>query len=127
MSRVGVADIPCESLMERVAARDQQAYAELYDRLSPAVFGMTRRVLRDPSQAEEVTQEVFVELWRRATRFDATRGGVRSWALSIAHHRAVDRVRSEQSRRARDLRDAAVRAPLASTLSRLPQPRQTVM
>ena len=89
------------SYIARVAAGDQAAFASLYDVLAPSVFGVVRRVLRDPSQAEEVTQEIFVEIWKQAARFDATRGSVRTWAVTIAHRRAVDRVRSEQSRRDR--------------------------
>ena len=87
----------------RVAEGDQGAFAALYDVLAPSVFGVVRRVLRDPSQAEEVTQEIFVEIWRQASRFDPARGGVRTWALTIAHRRAVDRVRSEQSHRDRTM------------------------
>ena len=85
----------------RVAEGDQAAFASLYDVLAPSVYGVVRRVLRDPSQAEEVTQEIFVEIWKQAARYDVERGGVRTWALTIAHRRAVDRVRSEQSHRDR--------------------------
>jgi RNA polymerase sigma-70 factor, ECF subfamily len=81
----------------------------LYDHLSPMVFGIVRRVVRDPSMSEEVTQEVFVELWRIAGRHDAARGSVTSWAATIAHRRAIDRVRSEQSTRDRNDRDGAKR------------------
>jgi RNA polymerase sigma-70 factor (ECF subfamily) len=93
--------------MARVAEGDEPAFAELYDELAPAVYGIVRKVVRDRAQSEEVTQEVFVELWRLAARFDATRGGVRGWAVTIARRRAVDRVRSEQSRRARQIRAVA--------------------
>ncbi len=91
----------------QVANGDQAAFASLYDALSPTIFGVVRRVLRDGSQAEEVTQEVFVEIWKQATRFDAERGSVRTWAVTIAHRRAVDRVRSEQSHRDRQVSVAA--------------------
>ncbi|MBA3288488.1 MAG: ECF RNA polymerase sigma factor SigK [Acidimicrobiia bacterium] len=94
-----------------VAAGDQSAFAGVYDALSPSVFGVARRVLRDPSQAEEVTQEVFVEIWRLAPRFDSARGSVRTWATTIAHRRAVDRVRSEQAHRDRQLRVAGEISP----------------
>ncbi len=97
-----------ETCITRVAAGDEVAFAAMYDQLAPTVFGVARRVLRDPSQAEEVTQEVFTEIWRLATRFDAGRGSVRSWAVTIAHRRSVDRVRSEQAHRDRQNRDAAV-------------------
>ena len=85
----------------RVADGDQAGFASLYDLLAPSVYGVVTRVLRDPSQAEEVTQEIFVEIWKQASRYDVTRGGVRTWAVTIAHRRAVDRVRSEQSHRDR--------------------------
>lgn len=93
--------------MRAVALGDQQAFTELYDELAARVHGTVLRVLRDRSQAEEVTQEVFVELWRIAPRYDPSRGSPAAWATTIAHRRAVDRVRSEQSTRARDGREAA--------------------
>jgi len=94
-------DPDLSSCIARVTAGDQAAFATMYDVLAPTVFGVVRRVLRDPAQAEEVTQEVFVEVWRHASRFDPQRGSVRTWAITIAHRRAVDRVRSEQSHRDR--------------------------
>ena len=80
---------------------DQAAFSMLYDQLAPYVYGVILRVVRDRSQAEEVTQEVFVELWRIAPRFDGEKGTVKAWASTVAHRRAVDRVRSEQSARDR--------------------------
>jgi RNA polymerase sigma-70 factor (ECF subfamily) len=97
-----------ETVIDRVAAGDQAAFATVYDQLASTVFGVARRVLRDPTQAEEVTQEVFTEIWRHAARFDSGRGSVRTWALTIAHRRAVDRVRSEQAHRDRQTRTAAI-------------------
>lgn len=90
-----------DDLMVAIARGDEGAFAELYDRMAAYVHGVTRRVVRDPAQAEEVTQEVFVEVWRTAARFDATRGSARTWVLTMAHRRAVDRVRSEQASRDR--------------------------
>ena len=90
-----------EELLLEVGRGDQEAFAELYGRLGGMVYGVIRRVLRDPSQSEEVAQEVFVEVWRTATRFDVDRGGARTWVLTMAHRRAIDRVRSEQSSRDR--------------------------
>ena len=101
----GSADPPV--LMTRVARGDTDAFAELYDVLAPRVYGLVRRVLRNPAQSEEVTQEVMVELWRTASRYDASRGSVASWALTMAHRRAVDRVRAEQAASDRDQAVAA--------------------
>lgn len=97
--------------MRRVARGDHEAFAVLYDREAPRVYGLIRRVVRDPAQSEEVTQEVFVEAWRLAPRFDSQRGAVTSWILTLAHRRAVDRVRSEQAARDRAQR---VRADLGA-------------
>jgi RNA polymerase sigma-70 factor (ECF subfamily) len=84
-------------LLRAVAQGDEPAFGRLYDLVVARVYGLTRRVLRDPAQAEEVTQEVMVEVWRTASRFDATRGSATSWIFTIAHRRAVDRVRAEQA------------------------------
>lgn len=92
-------------LVARVARGDEAAFAELYDRLVPKVYGTVLAVVRDPAQAEEVTQEVMVELWRLAPRHDNSRGSVRAWATTIAHRRAVDRVRSSEAGRVREERD----------------------
>ena len=113
--RVRVCVDPEPRCIAQVAAGDQAAFATLYDELAPSVFGVVRRVLRDPSQAEEVTQEVFVEIWRQAARFDPQRGSVRTWAVTIAHRRAVDRVRSEQAHRDRQIRSATVDADAEAT------------
>lgn len=86
-----------DGLLRAVARGDDAAFARLYDLLSPRVFGLARRVLRDPAQAEEMAQEVLVEVWRTASRFDPQRGSGLSWVLTIAHRRTVDRVRSEQA------------------------------
>ncbi len=99
-------------LMARVARGDSAAFAQLYDLMAPRVYGLIRRVLRNPAQSEEVTQEVMVEVWRTATRYDADRGSLASWILTMAHRRAIDRVRSEQS--ATD-REQAVAAASSTT------------
>ena len=90
-----------QSMMSDVALGDDRAFAGLYDALAGVVYGTVKRVLRDSSMSEEVTQEVFVELWRTAARFDPTRASVSTWAVTIARRRAVDRVRTEQSQRDR--------------------------
>jgi len=89
-------------MLSRSGRGDQSAFAELYDATSALVHGIVLKVVRDPSQAEEITQEVFVEIWRLAPRYEADRGSVKSWIATIAHRRAVDRVRSEQAHRNRN-------------------------
>ncbi|SDQ38880.1 RNA polymerase, sigma subunit, ECF family [Arthrobacter crystallopoietes] len=96
-----------EELIRRVALGDESAFESLYDSVSPTIFGLVRRVVRDPAQSEEVTQEIFVEIWQNAARFDADRGKALSWILVIAHRRAVDRVRASQASMDRDLRQGA--------------------
>ncbi|MFC0005955.1 ECF RNA polymerase sigma factor SigK [Micromonospora siamensis] len=86
-----------DDLLRAVARGDEAAFERLYAVVSPRVYGLARRVLRDPAQAEEVAQEVLVEVWRTAARFDPARGSATSWVFTIAHRRAVDRVRSEQA------------------------------
>ncbi|MGW6172695.1 ECF RNA polymerase sigma factor SigK [Arthrobacter sp. NPDC055138] len=96
-----------EELIRRVALGDESAFEELYDAVAPTIFGLVRRVVRDPAQSEEVTQEIFVEIWQNAGRYDADRGKALSWILVIAHRRAVDRVRASQASVNRDLRQGA--------------------
>ena len=93
-----------QALLTRVAAGDKIAFSELYDEVAPRVFGLVKRVLVDHAQSEEVTQEVFLEIWQNATRFDPTKGGAVTWILTMTHRRAIDRVRASQSSRDRDLR-----------------------
>ncbi len=102
-SRVGDASPPTpEELITRVARGDREAFDRLYDRFAGAVFGLVKRVLRDPAQSEEVTQEVLVDIWRTAPSFDPTRGSAGTWVMTLAHRRAVDRVRSAQASTNRD-------------------------
>jgi len=100
-----------DALLLRVARNDTAAFEQLYDEVAGTVFGLIRRVVRDPAQSEEVAQEVLVEVWRKAGRFDPRRGSAIAWITTMAHRRAVDRVRSAQAmveredRMARSTRD----------------------
>jgi len=100
-------DDPASALLLRIAGGDQAAFADLYDLLSSRVFGLILRVLVNRSQSEEVLQEVFLEIWQTAARFTAERGRGRTWILTIAHRRAIDRVRSSQASGDRDVRAGA--------------------
>jgi RNA polymerase sigma-70 factor (ECF subfamily) len=95
-----------ELLLTRVARGDEAAFAALYTRVSGHVFGIAWSVLRDPAHAEEVAQEVLLQIWRDAASFDAKRGSAMAWVVTLAHRRAVDRVRSEQAAIAREQRVA---------------------
>jgi len=91
-------------LLTSVAAGDQSAFSELYDRMQPRVLGLSMRILRDVGHAEEVAQEVFLDVWQYAKHFDTTKGSATGWILRKTHSRAVDRVRSAQASKTRDVR-----------------------
>ncbi|MFB9308993.1 ECF RNA polymerase sigma factor SigK [Agromyces hippuratus] len=93
-----------EQLLTLVGAGDREAFGDLYDQTAPRVFGLVRRLVVDPAQAEEVTQDVYLEIWQTAPRFDASRGNALAWMFTLAHRRAVDRIRASQAARDRDLR-----------------------
>jgi RNA polymerase sigma-70 factor, ECF subfamily len=95
-----------ELILVAVAKGDHAAFRTVYDQAAPAVLGIVRRVLRDPAQSEEVMQEVLLEVWRTAGRFDPSAGSATAWIMTVAHRRAVDRVRSEQRAAERELRAA---------------------
>jgi RNA polymerase sigma-70 factor (ECF subfamily) len=89
-------------LLKRSGRGDEAAFAQLYDATSARAYGLAVRVVRDPSQAEEVTQEAFLEIWKTASRFDSGRGSAVSWVLTLVHRKAVDRVRSAEASTRRD-------------------------
>jgi len=89
-------------LLGRSARGDTEAFARFYDATSARAYGLALRVVRDPAQAEEVTQEVFLDVWRQSGRYDAARGSAMGWLLTIVHRKAVDRVRSAEASSRRD-------------------------
>ncbi|QKD79119.1 MULTISPECIES: sigma-70 family RNA polymerase sigma factor [Actinomyces] len=93
-----------DALLGRVAQGDENAFAELYDAWAGRLLALIIRIVIDRSQSEEVLQEVMLEAWRRAPSFDPSRGTGRAWLVTMARHRAIDRVRSSQA--ARDREDA---------------------
>lgn len=95
------------AVMEKVAHGDKQAFSALYDALAPLVYGIVLKVVRDRAQSEEVTQEAMIDLWRQAARYRPAAGSVSTWAATIAHRRAVDRVRSAQAAADREHTTAA--------------------
>ena len=94
--------------MARCAATDHAAFDELYHLTSRRLYGTVLKVLRSPDHAQEVTQEIYVEVWKQASRYAQEKGSVLAWMLTMAHRRAVDRVRSVSSEVARDERYAFV-------------------
>jgi RNA polymerase sigma-70 factor (ECF subfamily) len=101
-------DAALGELLVLVGRGDQLAFESVYDQVAAPVFGLIRRVLRDPAQSEEVAQEALLEVWRTAERFDPARGSAMAWVMTIAHRRAVDRVRAEAAATDREARAAAL-------------------
>jgi RNA polymerase sigma-70 factor, ECF subfamily len=96
------------ALVGQVARGDEAAFRAVYDQASGPVLGIVRRILRDPAQSEEVMQEVLLEVWRTAARFDPESGSATAWIMTLAHRRAIDRVRSEHSAARREIRAAVL-------------------
>jgi RNA polymerase sigma-70 factor, ECF subfamily len=141
------------ALLQRVAARDERAVAELYDRHSRLVFSILRRMLRSPADAEDVLQETFVRVWSRADTYDPALGAPATWLTRIARNRAVDRLRAQRTRAAVDApvpdradaveiqtpaahvsprpavesQDVAVTAALRSAVARLPETQRVLI
>lgn len=108
-----------------IAHRDSRAFESLYDRYSRSVYSLALGMLRDPATAQEVTQEVFLSIWRQAAEFDPSRGTARSWVLALAHHKSVDAVRRRRLRATEPLEEtqASDLDVVDETLRRLEQGR----
>lgn len=98
--------VDIDAVLADVAGGDREAFAALYDSVASRVHGLVKRILVDDAQSQEVTQEIFLEIWQTAPRFERGRGSALGWIFTITHRRAVDRVRSSQSGRERDERIA---------------------
>lgn len=94
--------VDLDALLAQTATGDQNSFSTLYDHTAARVLGLIRRVMIDPAQSEEVTQEVFLEVWQSASRFDPNKGRALTWIMTMAHRRAIDRIRSAQASRNRD-------------------------
>ena len=105
------AAVDLAACLRLVARGDEDAFDAVYDQVAASVFGIVRRVVRDPAQSEEVTQDVLLEVWRNAAKFDPGRGSATAWVMTLAHRRAVDRVRSVQKESERERRTAAADIP----------------
>jgi RNA polymerase sigma-70 factor, ECF subfamily len=123
---------PDSVLIAKMRAGDESAFSALYDRYSPMLFGMLMRVLNDRQAAEEVLQDLFLQLWRNADRFDATRGTLPAWLMVIGRNRAISRLRGRRDREvleeqegdfagtfasAQNIEDEAARNQLARNIS----------
>lgn len=115
MCGVDEADID-RRLLRAVAARDERAFAELYDRWAGRLFALVLQVVRDRAQSEEVLQDVFWQVWTSADSYDPTRGSARAWLVTLTRRRAIDRVRSSQASRDRELRHHGLYPAFDSTL-----------
>ena len=113
-SRVRSVTADLDALLRRVAQRDVDAFTAFYDDTRARVYGLVTRVLRDPGYSEETTQDVYLQVWRSAANYDPNVGSPLAWLLTVAHRRAVDRVRSEQAAGQRESRYGAANVELPS-------------
>ncbi len=101
-------------LLRQVARQDVDAFAAFYDLTRARVFGLVTRVLRDSGYSEETLQEIYLQVWRSAESYDPTAGSPLAWLMTLAHRRAVDRVRTEQAASQRESRYGAANVDVPS-------------
>lgn len=111
-SRLWLVTADLDALLRRVAQRDVEAFTAFYDETRARVFGLITRVLRDPGYSEETTQDVYLQVWNNAGNYNPQAGTPLAWLMTLAHRRAVDRVRSEQSASQRESRYGAATVDL---------------
>lgn len=113
-ARLRLVTAELDALLRQVARRDAEAFATFYDQTRSRVFGLVSRVLRDPGYSEETMQDIYLQVWRNAGNYDPSAGSPLAWLLTLAHRRAVDRVRSEEAASSRESRygAATVEPPL---------------
>jgi RNA polymerase sigma-70 factor, ECF subfamily len=102
-----------DALVRQVARGDRDAFAAAYDLTKTRVYGLVMRVLRDPGYSEETTQEIYLEVWRTAAQYDPAKGSALAWLMTMAHRRAIDRVRAEQAGSRRESRYGSATAERA--------------
>ncbi|MGB3352835.1 MAG: sigma-70 family RNA polymerase sigma factor [Mycobacterium sp.] len=129
VTRLRLVTSDLDALLRQVARGDVDAFASFYDQTRSRVFGLVTRVLRDPGYSEETTQDVYLQVWRNAENYDPAAGSPMAWLMTLAHRRAVDRVRSEQAASTRESRYGAanVEPPadhVADTVVRTDERRQ---
>ncbi len=107
VARLPLVTAELDALLRQVARRDVDAFAAFYDQTRSRVFGLVTRVLRDPGYSEECTQDIYLQVWRTAENYDPAAGSPLAWLMTLAHRRAVDRVRSEQAASTRESRYGA--------------------
>lgn len=107
VARLPLVTTDLAALLRQVALRDVDAFASFYDLTRARVYGLVTRVLRDPGYSEETTQDIYLQVWRSAANYDPKAGSPLAWLLTVAHRRAVDRVRSEQAGGQRESRYGA--------------------
>ncbi|MCV7280730.1 sigma-70 family RNA polymerase sigma factor [Mycolicibacterium flavescens] len=110
VARLPLVTSDLDELLRQVAEQDVEAFATFYDRTRARVFGLVSRVLRDSGYSEETTQDVYLQVWRTAGGYDPSAGSALAWLMTLAHRRAVDRVRSEQAATHRENRYGAATA-----------------
>ncbi len=110
VARLRLVTTELDTLLRQVAGRDVDAFSAFYDQTRSRVFGLVTRVLRDPGYSEETTQDIYLQVWRNAEKYDPSAGSPMAWLMTLAHRRAVDRVRSEQAASTRESRYGAANA-----------------